>query len=264
MLERRGEINSNPDENVVLRCVAAGLIQNLLEHVSRHEYSGIVRNELRSVYIHPGSTVFGGGLDPRFIVCSEVVHTSKTFARAVSTVDPSWLPELAPEQFAFGQQRLVSYLPGEDTVLTEKPIIKKKFAMFSSDIQIGVTQARIPIPEARRLQAEVIANATRQGWIKLTFNREPGRGRFGITLERTIARSGGRIYSRALFSDMEIQPGCTFYCTVREGFDGEWAATPQFRVLDLPEPSVVESKEGKVKPPEVNDIEELKKMWGAH
>ena len=92
--------DSKNDPESIQKSIAAGLIQNLAvptfsnfgyKKVSAHE-SGVFINY---IFTHPASSVFG--MRPDFMIASEVVTTSKTFARKCQTVDPQWLPEIAPQ-----------------------------------------------------------------------------------------------------------------------------------------------------------------------
>lgn len=50
------------------------------------------------VFIHPSSALCGKKADT--IVFSELMHTTKTYARELTVIEPAWLPELAPLFFA--------------------------------------------------------------------------------------------------------------------------------------------------------------------
>ena len=233
ILRRRGEVTSNPDENIILRSVAAGLIMNLLEHSSRHEYNGQLQN-LNSVYIFPGSAVFGYG-DPHWIVATEIMRTSKSFARGVSEVDVRWLPELAPNHFFVGKPQLTSYVDGEDTVTARRPIIKKGTgSALYPDREVGLEEFQMPINEAWRIQQNHVRKAIVDGLILLVFKEVEGR--YGAS--KMVAYSGGLQYRVEILSRVRPEVGKTYYCTTKPSIfgDGKMEANPQFVVLDLPEP----------------------------
>ncbi|KAK9787003.1 hypothetical protein WJX73_003483 [Symbiochloris irregularis] len=52
----------------------------------------------QTVSIHPSSVLCG--TRPQCIVFDELLHTSRAYARTVSRIEPSWLPEIAPAFFA--------------------------------------------------------------------------------------------------------------------------------------------------------------------
>lgn len=52
----------------------------------------------QTVSIHPSSVLCGKR--PQCIVFDELLHTSRAYARTVSSIDPAWLPEIAPAFYA--------------------------------------------------------------------------------------------------------------------------------------------------------------------
>ena len=51
----------------------------------------------QTVSIHPSSVLHGR--KPRCIVFDELLRTTRSYARNVTAVEPSWLPEAAPMYF---------------------------------------------------------------------------------------------------------------------------------------------------------------------
>ena len=74
----------------VHRALLSGLLGNIGEKTDDHEYTG-ARN--RKHYIFPGSSQFKR--KPRWIVSSELVETSRLFARNVAQIDSNWIEPLA-------------------------------------------------------------------------------------------------------------------------------------------------------------------------
>ena len=73
--------------------IHCSIISGLLSHIARLTNDGsyeATRN--RKVYIHPGSGVKKSSA--KWIVASEVVRTSRLFARSVAIIDPQWLEDL--------------------------------------------------------------------------------------------------------------------------------------------------------------------------
>ena len=52
----------------------------------------------QTVALHPGSVLCGK--KPECVVFNELVRTTRQYARDVTSIDPAWLPELAPAFFA--------------------------------------------------------------------------------------------------------------------------------------------------------------------
>ncbi len=71
------------------RSVLSGYLSNIAAHKEKHMYSG-ARN--RDVMLWPGSVLFGKSAG--WIVSTEVVRTSRLFARTAARIDPAWLEAL--------------------------------------------------------------------------------------------------------------------------------------------------------------------------
>lgn len=85
------KFNRNPAEyNAVHRALMTGLLGQIAEKTGEHEYTG-ARN--RKQYIFPGSSQFSR--KPRWILSSELVETSRLFARNVAEIDRSWIEPIA-------------------------------------------------------------------------------------------------------------------------------------------------------------------------
>ncbi len=69
--------------------ILSGLIANIGIKSGKFEYEG-QRNSV--FYIHPSS---GVKKSPRWVVASELVHTTRLFARFVAKIDPIWVEEFA-------------------------------------------------------------------------------------------------------------------------------------------------------------------------
>ncbi|HYA49295.1 MAG TPA: DUF3418 domain-containing protein, partial [Burkholderiales bacterium] len=71
------------------RSILAGYLSNIAAHKERNIYTAAKNRE---VYLWPGSVLFSR--PPAWIVATEVVRTSRLFARQAARVDPAWLEEL--------------------------------------------------------------------------------------------------------------------------------------------------------------------------
>lgn len=91
--ERDLHDNRRPaDYDAVHRSLLAGLIHNVAMHVDRGDYRA---TRDRTVRVFPGSNLFRG--NHPWIMCHEVVETSKVYARTAARIQPEWVEELAPE-----------------------------------------------------------------------------------------------------------------------------------------------------------------------
>ncbi|MEX0876678.1 MAG: ATP-dependent RNA helicase HrpA, partial [Phycisphaerales bacterium] len=87
------EMGLNPekghnDPDAVHRALLAGLLANIGTKGEKHEFKG-TRNS--SFSISPGSALFSA--KPKWVMCAEIVRTSKVYARTVAGIDPDWIEE---------------------------------------------------------------------------------------------------------------------------------------------------------------------------
>ena len=71
------------------RAVLSGYLSNIAAHKEKNQYAGAKNRELT---LWPGSVLFGKGA--AWIVSTEVVRTSRLFARTAARIDPAWLERL--------------------------------------------------------------------------------------------------------------------------------------------------------------------------
>jgi ATP-dependent helicase HrpA len=71
------------------RSILSGYLSNIAVHKEKNAYSGAKNREL---LLWPGSALWGKGAG--WIVSSEVVRTSRLFARTAARIDPAWLERL--------------------------------------------------------------------------------------------------------------------------------------------------------------------------
>ena len=87
------ELGYNPkkghdDPDAVHRALLCGLLANIGTKGEKHEFKG-ARNSAFS--LSPGSALFSA--KPKWVMCAEIVRTSKVYARTVATVDPKWIED---------------------------------------------------------------------------------------------------------------------------------------------------------------------------
>jgi ATP-dependent helicase HrpA len=82
-----------PHPDAIHRCILAGLVTNVA--MKRVEKDGYAAPRNREVFIFPGSTL--SKKQPPWLVCHEIVETSRVFARTVGPIDPQWIEQLAPD-----------------------------------------------------------------------------------------------------------------------------------------------------------------------
>ena len=223
VLENNGiELSQTDDDELVLKSATAGLVYNLLEQSAMYSFAGLLRRSANNVFVHPGSVLFGQL--PKFLVATEIVQTTKQFARNCTKVQLDWLLELLPNLFR-SETSLVSVSEDGEYVVAQKKIFMKRHGMFN---EIGSEEVEIGLDEARVIQEEQVRTAKAEGWILLTFH-ERDRSFSNPSLDWR--------YQTHCFSGVE--PGVPYYCKVEEGYN-----TPGYlrfvdaklKVLNLPKP----------------------------
>ncbi len=85
-------INQRPAAHEEIhRAVLSGLLTNVA--VKKEEGNAYRAAHGREIYLFPGSALFDK--KPQWIVCHEIVETSRVYARTVAPIKPEWLEELA-------------------------------------------------------------------------------------------------------------------------------------------------------------------------
>lgn len=262
LLEEEGiELSESGSPESVSKAVVSGLVYNLLRSGMRHAYSGVLRG-IGGIYIHPGSVAFGR--DPRWVVATEIVETTRIFARGCTVVEPAWLPEIAPKLFLYGRIKLKSYNPGDDFVMAERPIT------YNGE-HIGDALVKLDLETARKHQESMIAGSRQEGLIRLTF-REKKHPLYSFMSTREAVCNGTTYTTYS----SDVRDGSTFYCRTSV-FMGKGTADPVFQVFNFPsaQPAAVEErpdgpkfvqpvgKPGSLSTSSQVDLNLLAAAWGA-
>lgn len=94
---------STNDVEAICKCIVAGFFTNAAQMCPDGIYRTIRGNH--ELYIHPTSVIFTMKRPPKFIVFTEVLHTTKEFMKDITAIKASWLYELAPHYYEFGTER---------------------------------------------------------------------------------------------------------------------------------------------------------------
>jgi len=89
-------VSCGNDYNRIRKAIAAGYFGNACRRDPQEGYRTLTEHQ--QVYIHPSSSLYQR--NPEWIIYHELVLTSKEYLRECCTVEPSWLPELAPNLFS--------------------------------------------------------------------------------------------------------------------------------------------------------------------
>ncbi|TNN05335.1 ATP-dependent RNA helicase DHX8 [Schistosoma japonicum] len=86
------------------KAILSGFFRNAAKKDPQEGYRTLVDQQV--VYIHPSSALFNR--QPDWVVYHELVMTTKEYMREVTTIDPRWLVEFAPNFFKFGDPTKLS------------------------------------------------------------------------------------------------------------------------------------------------------------
>eukprot|EP01116_Phalansterium_solitarium_P014768 TRINITY_DN3258_c0_g1_i2.p1 TRINITY_DN3258_c0_g1~~TRINITY_DN3258_c0_g1_i2.p1 ORF type:complete len:556 (+),score=219.32 TRINITY_DN3258_c0_g1_i2:721-2388(+) len=87
----------------IRRAICAGFFAHASKRDSseQHSYRTMVDNQ--QVYVHPASALFQRS--PEYVVYHVLVLTKREYMHEITTIDPKWLPELAPNFFKIADPR---------------------------------------------------------------------------------------------------------------------------------------------------------------
>jgi len=154
------------DENIQ-KSVAAGLVHNLLQSAGRHAYERVAGKSIGRIYVHPSSSSFQS--QPQLIIGSNIVSTSKSYARMCQPVDSNWLPDIAPHlltQNSAGtfynpendcvEERVSYKFKGEYNIVASRRYEITDGAVASEEFIRALVDGRVDMP-CVKYNAEVLA-----------------------------------------------------------------------------------------------------------
>eukprot|EP00735_Rhodelphis_limneticus_P008596 TRINITY_DN216_c0_g1::TRINITY_DN216_c0_g1_i1::g.1602::m.1602 TRINITY_DN216_c0_g1::TRINITY_DN216_c0_g1_i1::g.1602 ORF type:complete len:1212 (-),score=306.99,sp/Q54F05/DHX8_DICDI/62.60/0.0,OB_NTP_bind/PF07717.11/8e-30,HA2/PF04408.18/4.1e-30,Helicase_C/PF00271.26/2.3e-11,S1/PF00575.18/1.9e-10,DEAD/PF00270.24/6.7e-07,AAA_22/PF13401.1/0.0002,T2SE/PF00437.15/0.00029,AAA_19/PF13245.1/0.003,DUF1308/PF07000.6/0.015,MIP-T3/PF10243.4/0.031,Flavi_DEAD/PF07652.9/0.042,AAA/PF00004.24/1.6,AAA/PF00004.24/1.3e+ len=97
-------ISCGKNYNKIRRAVVSGFFTHAAKKDPTEGYKTL--SEGTPVYIHPGSALFNH--QPEWVVYHELVLTTKEYMRECISIDPKWLPELAPRHYKASDPRHLS------------------------------------------------------------------------------------------------------------------------------------------------------------
>lgn len=97
IIDRNGEKTVSCGRNavVVQKAITAGFFMHAAKRDPTEGYKTVAEN--MCVFLHPSSCLFQK--DPEWVVYHELVFTSREYMREITTINPKWLTELAPNYF---------------------------------------------------------------------------------------------------------------------------------------------------------------------
>lgn len=238
VLERLGiEISSSTDydfneesRNGILHAAVSGLIYNLFMEVGRGAYAGVIRKSSYDVYIHPSSGLFNrySSVDKQFIVATEIVRTTKNYARNCTAIPKSLIPELLPD-LCEKTEKLVHWEFGDSEATMQTTWTFK-------GVVISRIETQISLQEAIALQDQLIKQGQAKGFVFCEFE-EISTGPY-YPERQLFARGGSQIYEGPLISGGSIIPGERYLCELKAKMFGDgYRAEPVHRVFNFPKDS---------------------------
>ncbi|KAB5590392.1 Pre-mRNA-splicing factor [Ceratobasidium theobromae] len=97
-------ISSGKDYNRVRRAICSGFFRNAAKKDPQEGYKTLV--EGTPVYIHPSSALFNR--NPEWVIYNELLLTTREYCHTVTTIEPKWLVEVAPQFFRVADANKIS------------------------------------------------------------------------------------------------------------------------------------------------------------
>jgi ATP-dependent helicase HrpA len=158
------------------KSIIAGLVSN----VAKKDPKGFYRSAKgRTLWVHPGSYVYRTAAE--WIVCQEIVETSRVFARRVACIEPAWIIEVAAH-------------------LCQRRVYDPHFVVETGDVRAyeRTILFGLPLRDAHRVYYGSRDTArARSVFIRqaLVQERAPGTHRF-LAHNRNVRRRAGRIRAK--------------------------------------------------------------------
>ncbi|KAI6028094.1 P-loop containing nucleoside triphosphate hydrolase protein [Pisolithus marmoratus] len=97
-------LSAGRDYNRVRKAICSGFFRNATKKDLQEGYKTLV--EGTPVYIHPSSALFNR--NPEWLIYNELVLTTREYCHNVTTVEPKWLVEVAPQFFKVADANKIS------------------------------------------------------------------------------------------------------------------------------------------------------------
>ncbi|KAF9225565.1 P-loop containing nucleoside triphosphate hydrolase protein [Gyrodon lividus] len=97
-------LSAGRDYNRVRKAICSGFFRNAAKKDPQEGYKTLV--EGTPVYIHPSSALFNR--NPEWLIYNELVLTTREYCHNVTTIEPKWLVEVAPQFFQVADANKIS------------------------------------------------------------------------------------------------------------------------------------------------------------
>lgn len=150
------EISSSDDAAKITKAIGSGLVQNICRSGPRHQF---IRGN-QGVFIHPSSSLFNNNFID-WIIVKEIRVTKRPFALNCAEIKKEWIQEIAP-QLCKSELRYVYINKTEG-------IVRAIETVSYNGWEISRKEKILTIEVAKALQEQRMAEAEKEGWIKLSF-----------------------------------------------------------------------------------------------
>jgi pre-mRNA-splicing factor ATP-dependent RNA helicase DHX16 len=182
------EITSSTDIEKIAKAIGTGLVENICQKAG-YRYQYIKGKKI--IFIHPSSSLFSN-TSLSWIIAGEIRETKKNFALDCCGIKKEWIEEIATCKYDI---KYISLNKEEGTV---EAIEKVSY----NDWEITRREKIFDLETAKVLQEKRIAQAEKDGWLKLSFIRKD------IFWEC----KDGQMYSPSYFSNIEEEK--VYYCSI--------------------------------------------------
>ena len=134
--------------DVVRKCVCAGYFPNAAHMQGIGSYVHMLNG--LPVFLHPSSSLFGGGQAPDYVVYHELVLTTKEYMRAVTAVEGEWLAELGGVFFSLRGQASQHVAQQQQQVSQQQQAQKNKVLVPSG----AAPPSKSPAPKAAKKRGD--------------------------------------------------------------------------------------------------------------
>jgi ATP-dependent RNA helicase DHX8/PRP22 len=100
------------DYNAVRKAICAGYFNHACRRDQTEGYRTLTEHQ--NVFLHPSSSLYQR--NPEFMVYHELVLTTREYVRECCTLEPQWLPELAPNLFKRADDTKISKRKMRETI----------------------------------------------------------------------------------------------------------------------------------------------------
>jgi len=125
-------LSAGKDYNRVRKAICSGFFRNAAKKDPQEGYKTLV--EGTPVYIHPSSALFNR--TPEWLVYNELVLTTREYCHNVTTIEPKWLVEVAPQFFRVANANKISKRKRQEKI---EPLYNKVCITSMRDMHLRLT-----------------------------------------------------------------------------------------------------------------------------